>query len=1053
MPRPDPLHKHNITPPAFDRTKLHRARLVDALLTHISRKLIVLAAPAGYGKTTLLADFAAHADIPTCWVRLTAADRDAVRLAETICASLGRRHRKFAAAFAEGSMGSGSPAAMARAIADGVTQSAREPFVLVLDDVHLLNASPQAIDLLDVLTAELPEPMTIIAAGREVLEVSLARLMADGDLAGFGPHDLAFTADELVELSRLQGGEDLSLESAEALIQSTRGWITGLLLTGNVSAAYVRAFTDGGQPLVYDYLASVVLGQQAPATRQFMLDAACLPVMSVQACDTVLRATDSGQMLPLLVKKGLFVSVSEDQATTFEFHPLFRQFLLDAAGREDPRRLKRLRMRAAGYLSRQGRIEEAVETYLEAGSRMRAAGLIEKNVLEMTRKAHFQTVEQWMAWAEEHDLRVPGVYLRLAWLRLDQGKEDEARQMLLKARAQMDENPPIELWSTAEFIECWLALGRIDTESIFRILDGIVARVPPGTNPSIDGSVHEWRAVAIVHAGGEKRLAEQELRLAIELFQQTGDSYREAMSLVKLFNTMGRLGRGMEADAYIRKALAILDAKYNGSPDHILALNNYAVAIHARGEIDDAMQLFQRGLRLARRTGSPRSEGMILLGEADIFNDLGMAVQAAELYDQGILASSRGKDPWMVRYGCLMTSALHRHNNQLETAEAWLQRGIAVDGGRALWPMIQTQTAAVLSARDPARAASILDELLRSSEWELTTDERALALFHLVRAHWFAGNVGEANEQADSLLGWVSTSGGIQLVAAELRAERGLQKFIDERHGQNPAWQRLLGRVQMLERLSHRFGASEDREQGPNKLVVRALGASEISFGERLLLDLKPLSREVLLFLIDRRRVDRDILLEQFWPDYMPGRQAANLHMAIYGLRRELGKAAIVLDSSAYALGDGIELEFDVNSFEHAAGLAEHIAPGDPRRLFALTEAVNTYGGLFLPELASSWVLDRRRVLETRYLDLLAETAAEAMVRGQPETAARCLRLALDIDPFRDDVHYRYLEALGDLGRQSQIVSHYHSYVRLLADELGLDPPEPVRALYQRLIS
>jgi DNA-binding SARP family transcriptional activator len=98
-------------------------------------------------------------------------------------------------------------------------------------------------------------------------------------------------------------------------------------------------------------------------------------------------------------------------------------------------------------------------------------------------------------------------------------------------------------------------------------------------------------------------------------------------------------------------------------------------------------------------------------------------------------------------------------------------------------------------------------------------------------------------------------------------------------------------------------------------------------------------------------------------------------------------------------------------------------------------------------------VQDRRRVLESRYLDLLALAADEALVAAQPEAAARFLRMALDIDPFRDDVHLRYLEALGELGRQSEIVSHYRGYVRLLADELGLDPPEPIRSLYQRLIS
>ena len=127
--------------------------------------------------------------------------------------------------------------------------------------------------------------------------------------------------------------------------------------------------------------------------------------------------------------------------------------------------------------------------------------------------------------------------------------------------------------------------------------------------------------------------------------------------------------------------------------------------------------------------------------------------------------------------------------------------------------------------------------------------------------------------------------------------------------------------------------------------------------------------------------------------------------------------------------------------------------PGDPRRFFALTEAINVYIGSFLPEYATDWVLDRRRALENRLMKLLTLHVEEALARGQTLQAVNSLRMALKIDPLRDDINLRYLELLGQLDRRSEVVSHYQRYVRLLADELGLDPPEPVRELYTRLIS
>jgi len=178
----------------------------------------------------------------------------------------------------------------------------------------------------------------------------------------------------------------------------------------------------------------------------------------------------------------------------------------------------------------------------------------------------------------------------------------------------------------------------------------------------------------------------------------------------------------------------------------------------------------------------------------------------------------------------------------------------------------------------------------------------------------------------------------------------------------------------------------------------------------------------------------------------------ANLHTAIYSLRRLLGKDLILHDGVAYSINPEMKAEYDVERFERAAAIAEGLPLGDPRRMFALTEAVNTYGGRLLPEFTSDWVLERRRQLEMRYLDLLAQQAREAMVRDQPARALQTLREALEIDPYRDDMNLQYLEALGRLGRRSEAVDHYQRYVRLLADELGLDPPEEVREFYARLI-
>jgi DNA-binding SARP family transcriptional activator len=198
--------------------------------------------------------------------------------------------------------------------------------------------------------------------------------------------------------------------------------------------------------------------------------------------------------------------------------------------------------------------------------------------------------------------------------------------------------------------------------------------------------------------------------------------------------------------------------------------------------------------------------------------------------------------------------------------------------------------------------------------------------------------------------------------------------------------------------------------------------------------------------------VDRDELLETFWLDVPIGRQAASLYTAMHNIRRFLPEEIIQIEGSLYRINPGFMIEYDVAHFEHAVLIAENMPLGDPRRLFALTEAMHAYTGSFLPEYSTNWVLERRRELENRYLDILILYADEAATRGRPLESLESLRQALKLAPLRDDLNLRYIQLLGQLERRSEAVGHYQKYTRLLADELGLDPPDSVREAYSRLI-
>ncbi|MCJ7823692.1 MAG: hypothetical protein MUP44_02210, partial [Anaerolineales bacterium] len=433
MAKFDSVLRHAITAPTFDQTKLHRERLVDELHADIPRKLIAIAAPPGYGKTTLLADFTAHTELPVCWVRITEADRDVLRFASILNNSLQKRFRRLKAAIDLEKLFSTPPEALAHIFAEVIDANVSDTFVIVLDDIHLINDSKSTLAFIDALLEVLPEQVTLIAAGREVIEVSLARLMAAGDLGGMGPQDLALTRDEIMDMAGIQSGTSLTEEHADRLLDETKGWITGLILSGEISGKDFPSLVFEARPMVYEYLASVVLNRQPDDLRRFMLDSSVFPVMIAEACDEVLKSDDSQRYLTRLLREGLFVSATNESPRIYEYHPQFREFLLDSSRGADPKKLRTLQIRAAKHLAEGGSIEQAVELYFNAGDHLKAARLAEKYAEDLYDRGRWRTLESWAEMMRDVNVAVPRVHLHLARQYLDQGNIDQMEEAIRRA--------------------------------------------------------------------------------------------------------------------------------------------------------------------------------------------------------------------------------------------------------------------------------------------------------------------------------------------------------------------------------------------------------------------------------------------------------------------------------------------------------------------------------------------------------------------------------------------------------------------------------------------
>jgi ATP/maltotriose-dependent transcriptional regulator MalT/two-component SAPR family response regulator len=1028
---------------------------VDRIHAHIDRKLIAIIAPPGFGKSILLGDFNAHTDFATSWVRLGPADRDPMRLATVLAASLQKRFRRLRGQPSLDSLAGSPPEAVARTFIKVIEERIREPFVVILDDVHLLNSSPASLALLNTLLLEGPDRMTVVAAGRELPDVSMAKLVVDGEMAGIGQQDLELTRDELIAVIERQMGVVLEEGDADHIMEETKGWITGALLLVNPENADPTSLIKRGKPIVYEYLASVTLNDQPSELREFMLDSSVLPVMTAEDCNHVLDRRDCQHSLRRLVREGLFITATDQSPRTYEYHPLFREFLLATFAEDDPTRLKELRVAAAGRLADRSSIEDAVDLYFQADEFKHAALVVAKHVPALFEKGRIGTLEGWASRFLETCYPVQELLLYLSVAYTDRGILDKAETFLERALESLAEpKSPTEegLLARAETVKGLIALQRGRYSEVLQIAESVEKNIPRPGNVLRKVSCLRLKARSIHGIGRDYIEAERHAQEAVSLIESTDDAYTFAMALLDLSTIQDAMGKLMEAQATSLRAHELL-VKIEAPLALAISFNNLAFYAHLEGNYTDALDLFAEGLLYAHQAASLRYETTILFGQADLFCDMGLVFQASELYGQGLRLAMRLDNENLIRYGYTQISAMHRRCRTEKLAKEWLDRASAVGNGNGKHLGVAIQRASLDLSKSPADTQRNLHLLLRKSNGDMRAHERTLLMYFMAKAAFSEGNLQAAHNILSEGFDWAGGHGTEQFIAGEMMYDDAICEFAFNQLDLHPVMTVIQNRIELMKVVARRYKETETERSETAILKLNALGRSEVLLNNEPLPDLEPLPRQILLFVADRQTVGRDVMLECFWPDSSLGRQTASLYTATYNLRQALGSDPIVIEGAIYRLNPAIVVEFDVREFEQAVNLAENMPPGDPRKYFALTETLNAYGGDFLPEYTFDWVLERRRSLEMRYLQVLSLHADEALVSGRPNEAADSLHKALELDPLNDDLVLRYLRLLGGLGRRSEIVALYQRYVRRLAEELGLDPPSSVRELYTQLIA
>src|SRR5215813_10351739 len=381
-----------------------RPRLLARLAEGVGRGVTVVCTPAGFGKTTVLGDWARRSRRRAAWLSLDAGDNDPARFWRYVAAALGRARPGIDAPVTALLRGPQQPPleAVATAVINELTSVPGDgEVVLVLDDYHLVEAPP-VHESVTFLLDRLPPGLRLVLCSRADPPLPLARLRARGQLAEFRAADLRFTVAETAAFLREVTGLDLPAASVAALQDRTEGWAAGvqlaaLSLRGHADPAGFVATFVGSHRYVLDYLTGEVLAGQPEHVLRFLLETSVLERLCGPLCDAVTGRTDSQQMLEELDRANLFVVPLDEVRQWWRYHHLFADLLRARLARKRPAALPGLHHAAAAWHEQHGLADDAVRHAIAAGETRWAARLVERHVETLLRRSEGATLERWLA--------------------------------------------------------------------------------------------------------------------------------------------------------------------------------------------------------------------------------------------------------------------------------------------------------------------------------------------------------------------------------------------------------------------------------------------------------------------------------------------------------------------------------------------------------------------------------------------------------------------------------------------------------------------------------
>ena len=1054
---------------------VHRQRLYRAIdAGRRSHPVIWISAPAGAGKTTLAAGYVAERRLPSAWYGLDEGDADIPTFFYymSLAAQKAFPRKRLSLPLLTPEYLLGTETFSLRYF-ESLYSRLNPPFVLVFDNYQHL---PPGSDVHRVVAAALdilPEGVTALVVSRENPPPACVRLLATGKVLIIGADPMRLTASESRELVHMKGLTDLSDVACNRLYERTEGWAAGLvLMVENIKMGGVEeAASFGRTPReIFDYFAQEIFSKTDERSRDFLQKTALLPGITAKAAEELTGEPASKEILSRLARDRYFTQRDAGLEPVYEYHPLFREFLLSRAeGSLSPDALGALRRTAARLLYESGAVEDAVDMLRQAGDWGGLAGLIISHGPVLIKQGRYALLRGWL------DSLPPGLADTNPWLLFFGGMAatpffaSEAVSFFERAFALFQEGGDIPGSVMAAFGAINSIAHRGEDFGALDYWFSILNDRLPAIGSFPDEETEAWIITSMVVALALRETHRPEMEALagrVAAFKETpatlGPKVHAVLHLF-LYYAINDVRRSFHFLSILRQ----LTASHNADPlARVLGRAAEAIYCVQTGAYRELMDAVRSGLELAEKTGVHIHDFWFCMQAVVGLLDC-LDLKGSRKWFAMMAPSIDACPPWQkTNYYChLARASLIGEDLDLALGHAELALDCARKAGSPYTVgashLMMAQVLHRIGRHDEAgahfdkvaSAAAGLGNACLTAKVFFHEAQRAFDRGDEAKAlEWLRKSLDLAREQGFLLGYYDDPSVTVRLL------EKALEAGIQVDHVQSIIRKRGFG--------AHH--APTHLESWPWTLKIYTLGTFQvIRDGKRLTfsgkMQKKPLSLLKTLVAIKGQNVSQDQVCDSLWPEAEGDLARSSFRMALSRLRKILGETESVKSSDESVALNSNLCWVDAWALEHLIDRGEAVlkiqgkAGGESLSDDAgpsIERALSLYKGNFCPdETDYRLITPFRDGLRRRLLHLVIDAARRLDQRGDHEGAVDYYEKALKVDETSEECYRRLMICHQGAGRKDRAVEAYRRCERVLSSVLGIKPSRKTVEIYAGVLT